>query len=116
MLRVRPVTFARAIHSGRILYNYNQLKLTLFSKPNCGLCEEAKEILVDTLELPVFKGEKLQEKLNEVNINKDAKWWKEYCFDIPVLHIEKEGEPESLVKIMHFFKEDELTEAIKKFK
>lgn len=73
-------------------------------------------MLVDTIESPEFKGENLSQKLVEVNINKDAKWWKEYCFDIPVLHIEREGQPKSLVKIMHFFREDELTEAIKKFK
>lgn len=89
--------------------------MTFFGKPNCGLCDSAKEILDDVLE-ENKEFNTLTRKLKYININKDQHWWKTYCFDIPVLHIEDDRNKESLVKIMHFFKEDEIIETLKKFK
>ncbi|CAB4254948.1 similar to Saccharomyces cerevisiae YDR286C Putative protein of unknown function [Maudiozyma barnettii] len=116
VLRLRIQSVYRSLHISRRVCNYTNVKLTLFSKPQCGLCEEAHEVINDTLESPEFVKEPLIQNMEIININKDAKWWKEYCFDIPVLHIEKQGDPSSLVKIMHHFREDELTTALKKFK
>lgn len=115
LMRFTPAI--RRFHQNRPLCNggYSHLKLTFFGKPNCGLCDEAKEVIDDVLtenkDYSIAK-----EKMKFININKDQKWWNEYCFDIPVLHIEDENKPDSLVKIMHFFKEDELNEILQKFK
>ena len=95
--------------------NYSHLKLTFFGKPNCGLCDNAKEVIEDVLN----ENEELSKAritMEIININKHKHWWDMYCFDIPVLHIENDNEPNSLVKIMHFFKEDELIETLKSFK
>ncbi|SMN20826.1 similar to Saccharomyces cerevisiae YDR286C Putative protein of unknown function [Maudiozyma saulgeensis] len=116
VLRSKSPCVYRSFHSSCRALSYNNVKLTLFSKPQCGLCEEAHEIINDTLESSEFAKEPLRQNMQIININKDPKWWKEYCFDIPVLHIEKQGDPSSLFRIMHHFREDELTTALKKFK
>lgn len=56
-----------------------QKVLTLFSKRYCGLCEEAKEQLLNLQQRIPFE-------LREIDIEKDNKWIR-YTFDIPVLHI-----------------------------
>lgn len=107
----------RQFYDSRALLNggYSHLKLTFFGKPNCELCENAKEVIDDILNEneELFK-DRIDIKF--ININKDRRWWNKYCFDIPVLHIENDNEPNSMVKIMHFFKEDELIKVLKSFK
>ncbi|CCK70999.1 Mgp12p KNAG_0F03370 [Huiozyma naganishii CBS 8797] len=86
-----------------------------FLKPDCHLCENAMEVIDDVLQSKELVNEKIP--MSVVNINKDQRWWKEYCFDIPVLHIEDTSTaPRKLTKIMHFFKEEELLEALQQFK
>lgn len=106
----------RAFHSGIRLSNYENLKLTFFSKPQCGLCEEAKDVIDDTFADSEFARYDLSSRMETVNINKDPIWWKKYCFDIPVLHIEDKNDPSTLKVIMHHFREDELADTIRKFK
>lgn len=106
----------RVLHSGMKLSNYENLKFTFFSKPQCGLCEEAKEVIDDTFTSPEFAKYDLANRMEIVNINKDPIWWKKYCFDIPVLHIEDKNDPTTLKTIMHHFREDELADIIRKFK
>lgn len=113
---IRRLNKIRTIHYSRQLLKYTDVKLTFFSKPNCGLCEEAKEVIDDVLGSSDFEKENLGGKLEIVNINKDKKWWNAYCFDIPVLHIEDKNDTTTLVKIMHHFREDELSDALKKFR
>lgn len=96
--------------------NFSNVKLTFFSKPNCGLCEAAKEVLDDVLTSEEFVNESIPVKNININDIRNKEWWNAYCFDIPVLHIEKKDDKKSLIKIMHFFREDELTEKLKMFK
>lgn len=115
ILKIYPLR--RQFCSSNILWNgnYSHLKLTFFEKPSCGLCDNAKEVIDDVLnENEEFSKAGIAMKI--ININKYKHWWDRYCFDIPVLHIENDNEPNSLIKIMHFFKEDELIETLKRFK
>ena len=63
-----------------------------------------------------FRQYSLAKRLEIVDINKNQKWWDAYCFDIPVLHVEDANGAKPLVKVMHFFKEDELGEILRRFK
>lgn len=55
--------------------------LTLYSKPNCPLCDEAKK------EINEFEKE-CAVKLDIVDISKDKALWEKYQFDIPVLMVD----------------------------
>ena len=56
-------------------------RLTLYSKLNCPLCEEAKQ------EIQEF-GKECELSIEVVDISKDPKLWDKYQFDIPVLLVE----------------------------
>jgi glutaredoxin len=55
--------------------------VTLYSKPGCHLCEDARALLD---ELAVERGFGIQ----EINIEKDATLYARYRYEIPVLVIE----------------------------
>ena len=55
-------------------------EVTIYSKPGCHLCEEAKEVLV-----PVLR--EFGATLREVNIESDAALEGRYRYDIPVIFI-----------------------------
>jgi len=57
------------------------LRLTLYSKSHCPLCEEAKQAIAE------FKPE-CALTLDVVDISKDALLWEKYRFEIPVLFME----------------------------
>ena len=57
------------------------IKLTLFTKENCGLCDEAKEVIHS------IKLEKDIE-INEIDIYSDDALLEEYQLMIPVIQIE----------------------------
>lgn len=107
------ITLKRNFHLSRVLLSSSKVKLTLFSKPQCGLCIHAKEIIDDVLESSNFAKDDIE--MNIVNISQlnNKKWWELYCFDIPVLHIEKAEDPSSVFKIYHRIDEDVLEEKIK---
>lgn len=56
------------------------LEITLYTRPNCQLCEEAKAVI-----LPLLR--EFQAPLREVNIDLDAALAERYGWDIPVLFI-----------------------------
>ncbi|CAI4038148.1 hypothetical protein SMKI_04G4880 [Saccharomyces mikatae IFO 1815] len=107
-------TILRTIHTSRVLLHDAEVKLTFFSKPNCGLCDQAKEVIDDVFERKEFHDKRILFKVVNINERKNAKWWKEYCFDIPVLHIEKVGDPKSCTKVLHFLEEDDISEKIRR--
>jgi glutaredoxin len=53
------------------------VKITIYSKPDCHLCEEAKAILIKT-------GVDFQ----EINIEEDADAYEKYKWEIPVVFID----------------------------
>ncbi len=56
------------------------LEVTLYTRPGCHLCEEAKAVMEPLL--VEFGG-----KLREVNIDGDAELTKRYGWDIPVVFV-----------------------------
>ena len=46
--------FRCSIHTSRVLLHDAGVKLTFFSKPNCGLCDQAKEVIDDVFERKEF--------------------------------------------------------------
>ncbi|CCF58300.1 hypothetical protein KAFR_0E01460 [Kazachstania africana CBS 2517] len=111
-----PTLARRTFTTKSKLLNYANLKLTFFHKPNCGLCDVAKEVIDDVLSSTEFKNEKIVVFGVNINDAKNNKWWKMYCFDIPVLHLEDTTNAKPLVVIEHFFREDDLAEKIRLFK
>ncbi|SPN96738.1 uncharacterized protein DNG_00258 [Cephalotrichum gorgonifer] len=92
-------------------------RVTLFTRPNCGLCDSAKTVLSGLRARRPFP-------YREVDISgpgPEAKGWKDlYDFDVPVIHVSKSSAPEEVpgaasraVKLMHRFTEDEVEAKMK---
>ncbi|KAF3940187.1 hypothetical protein ABW19_dt0203591 [Dactylella cylindrospora] len=80
------------------------LRLTLFTKSNCGLCVTAKESVQTFL-----KSSGVGTKYTEIDIfgEGNEKWHDAYVFDVPVLHLEDDEKSSKVLKLMHrFTKED----------
>lgn len=72
--------------------------LTLFGKEGCGLCDKAKEVMLNIRDSPEApKGMEFQ--YVDISDVMNTQWWDKYCFDVPVLHID--GGVEGRVKMMH---------------
>lgn len=93
-------------------YQSTVTHLKFFTKPDCMLCYEAKTVLDRAL-----KGVKpnMREKITaieDIDItqpeNKD--WFACYRYDIPVLHVERDGYKK--IVYMHKFDEEELVEEL----
>ncbi|CAN6647234.1 hypothetical protein TRVA0_022S01046 [Trichomonascus vanleenenianus] len=81
-------------------------QVTFFTRPKCGLCDEAKMSLSRAWEKAETKFE-----YTEVDITKpdNQKWFDLYAFDVPVVHIEEDG---ALKKLMHRMSVDEVLESL----
>uniref|UniRef100_A0A0B7JSQ3 Glutaredoxin-like protein n=1 Tax=Bionectria ochroleuca TaxID=29856 RepID=A0A0B7JSQ3_BIOOC len=79
-------------------------RITLFTRPSCGMCDQAKESLSKVWDARPFA-------YVEENIDiKGSKWRDLYDFDVPVIHISKSTSPSEdvttaskAVKLMHRF-------------
>jgi len=58
----------------------NPLDVTLYSRPGCHLCEDAKAVMKPLLS-------EFGVKLREVNIDEDPEIAERYCWDIPVVFL-----------------------------
>ncbi|KAF3282785.1 hypothetical protein TWF970_001520 [Orbilia oligospora] len=101
---------------------WNLLRLTLFTKKDCSLCQTASLNAVNWR--LVETGNKAQYKSVDIFGPGNEKWHDAYVFDVPVisinqislntkmddeqLHIENENEPSKILKLMHRFTEDEI--------
>ncbi|KAL2154215.1 hypothetical protein VTH82DRAFT_2891 [Thermothelomyces myriococcoides] len=92
---------SRLLHSCRI---------TLFTRPTCGLCTQARSVLSDVWDRRPFD-------FQEIDIIKpESKNWRDlYDFDVPVIHISKASSPlenpklaSKAVKLMHRFTAEEV--------
>ncbi|KAK6344013.1 hypothetical protein TWF696_007661 [Orbilia brochopaga] len=93
------------VHPSLIL---RSLRLTLFTKSNCGLCITAKEAVAN------FRKANNEIQYNEVDIfgPGNEKWHDAYVFDVPVLHLEKNN-GSKILKLMHRFTEDDIASKAK---
>lgn len=62
-----------------------QRLLTLYSRPNCGLCVQAKDVLRESWEQSTRKFD-----FKEVDITRpeNKEWFDLYAFDVPVIHVD----------------------------
>lgn len=77
-LKMRPLE--RAARRGELLAGRKSIGVTIYSKPGCHLCHEAKEAI---LRVSPFKLE-----LKEVNIQEDPELMRAYGEEIPVVFIQ----------------------------
>ncbi|KAF2486924.1 glutaredoxin-like domain-containing protein [Neohortaea acidophila] len=91
-----------------------RLRLTLFTRPNCSLCDDAKEVIN-------YVGKRRPFEYEEIDVmeKQQQKWKALYEFDTPVLHVdapEKQQQPFETTtnarKLMHRFTQTELEQAI----
>ncbi|ODV84478.1 hypothetical protein CANARDRAFT_29028 [[Candida] arabinofermentans NRRL YB-2248] len=92
----------------------SSINLTFFSKPNCGLCDEAKSKLNDILNnskvQPLVASNAIDLKTIDITEDGNKSWFDCYRYDIPVLHVDRENF--KTVKFMHRFNEDEIVEEL----
>ncbi|CAH0001103.1 unnamed protein product [Clonostachys byssicola] len=79
-------------------------RITLFTRPSCGMCDQAKESLSKVWDARPFAY--VEESIDV----KGSKWRDLYDFDVPVIHISKSSSPSEdvstaskAVKLMHRF-------------
>jgi glutaredoxin len=73
----------------------SSLEVTLYARPDCHLCEEAKAAIAPLLR-------EFQASLREVNIDSDAVLAERYGWDIPVLFIGKHKAAKHRVDVAQF--------------
>lgn len=84
-----------------------QVSLTFFTKDTCQLCTNARVILYKTLEHEKFQDINL--KVVDIMKPENSDAFDKYCYDVPVLHVDREGQAKP-VKFMHYFDETKLAE------
>lgn len=101
--------YTRSFRTASRLLNNNALKVTLFSKSNCGLCEDASNVMGKVLK----SSPHVDYSVVKIDDPKNQEWWEKYCFDVPVLHIERPTNEEPLVKVFHRLEEKDVLAKIK---
>lgn len=104
----------RRIHTGRILQNASNIKLTLFSKQQCGLCDTAKSVMEQVIQTPDFS--KCHYEVVDITDPDHKQWWDKYCYDIPVLHVENTSTSDRVGKLFHRFNEKKVENLINELK
>ncbi|WLF78382.1 hypothetical protein PVL30_002120 [Lodderomyces elongisporus] len=98
----------------RNAYSINSIRkltsVTFFTKDTCKLCSDAKQILESSLNNPTVENDHLQVKYIDIMDPNNQEWFDKYCYDVPVLHIEQQGQ--KLQKFMHYFNEKELVHVL----
>lgn len=107
MLRT-ATRFAQNAKSIRIFRRY-QTTLTFFTKDTCMLCTNAKQILHETLQQPELQDTPIKLKTIDIMKEENAEWFDIYCYDVPVLHVDRPGQQKP-VKFMHYFDKKKLME------
>lgn len=90
---------------------FENIKLELFSKSDCGLCSKAKNVISEVLKDPEVEGSKIQVIVTDITLAKNKEWWDLYCFDVPVLHLTHENQKEP-VKFFHRMNKSKIIESI----
>lgn len=115
MLKLRLHTVPRINLYGAIRFqstNAESIKLTFFTKPDCMLCHEANEVLQRSFDSirPEVRKRIGNVKYLDITKNENKRWFDCYRYDIPVLHIEREGCKK--VVFMHRFNQEELVDEL----
>ncbi|AMD19193.1 HBR292Wp [Eremothecium sinecaudum] len=105
---------SRGLHASNVLRTYSNVKLTLFSKKDCGLCDSAKNVLNSLTQSPDYKS--VECSIVDVKLPENKRWWDMYCFDVPVLHIEDKRDHTKLHKVFHRLNENQVKDLINEIK
>lgn len=70
------------------------------------LCTNAHKILDNSLEAT---NEKVDLQVVDIMKPENTEWYDKYCYDVPVLHVEKDGR---LTKFMHYFFKDKILQSL----
>lgn len=98
----------------RALFNAQSVRLTLFTRAQCGLCDNAK-LTLSTLR----QRRPLAYTEIDIMIPQNKPWKDVYEFDVPVLHIQpadESGDPSKLRKLFHRFSESEVEKVVDEVK
>lgn len=89
-----------------------QITLTLYAKDGCSLCDKAKVVLDE-----VSQNSNVQKSYNlqyvDITQPLNKQWWDKYCFDVPVLHVDRTNQEEP-VKMMHYLNQEDIVNEINK--
>lgn len=94
-------------------YNVRNISLTLFTKDDCSLCTEAKSVIDKAIKDPSLNNQKIMLNLVDIMEDKNSNWYDAYCYDVPVLHIDKPNN-EKPIKFMHRVDHDALLKVLGK--
>ncbi|ODQ63694.1 hypothetical protein NADFUDRAFT_53349 [Nadsonia fulvescens var. elongata DSM 6958] len=88
---------------------FSPANITLFVRPNCKLCTDAKDVLRTSWDKTKFD-------YTEVDITRKEhqKWFDIYAFDTPVVHIFPNASTQKPIKLMHRIKEHQILDIINK--
>lgn len=86
--------------------------LTLYAKQGCSLCDKAKVVLDSLRANPGLK-KPLNYQYVDITDPQNNQWWDAYCFDVPVVHVDRWNQKEPL-KFMHYLNEEKILEEINK--
>jgi glutaredoxin len=87
--------------------------LTLFGKEGCGLCDKAKEVMLEIRDSNVAPKD-MEFQYVDISDVMNTQWWDKYCFDVPVLHIDDVGGDKGRVKMMHRLDSVKIMEEVKR--
>lgn len=99
--------WATPIRQFKASASIRQVSLTFFTKETCQLCTNARAILYKTLENEKFQN--INVKVVDIMKPENSDAFDKYCYDVPVLHVDREGQAKP-VKFMHYFDEAKLAE------
>ncbi|CAK7893552.1 hypothetical protein CAAN1_22S00496 [[Candida] anglica] len=85
--------------------------VTFFTKETCQLCTNAKVVLNKTLESPQLIKKDINLEVIDIMKPENSKWFDVYCYDVPVLHVDR-PEQKKPTKFMHYFYEDKLLDEL----
>lgn len=87
------------------------LSLTFFTKDTCLLCYNANKVLKGVLEAEDLRNIPLR-KVDIMN-PQNAAVFDMYCYDVPVLHVERPGQKKP-VKFMHYFDAENISNELRR--
>ncbi|GME72538.1 unnamed protein product [[Candida] boidinii] len=101
-----------SISNSNLNNNKDLINISFFTKDNCQLCHEGKEVLKNVLNSNSLSDVKDNIDLKFIDITKNGNesWFNQYRYDIPVIHIDRSNV--KTVKFMHRFDKDELIEEL----
>ncbi|AQZ17564.1 YDR286C [Zygosaccharomyces parabailii] len=102
----------RSFHAASRCLKVGCVQVTLFSKSNCGLCNEASNVMEKVLQQEA----QIDYSVVKIDDPKNNQWWEQYCLDVPVLHIKNPSNEGSLLKVFHRLDHEDVLKKIKSVK